>query len=676
MRRFLHRLAVLFALTAAAAAEDPWALWTNGASLRGANIYQRRVYPSLDGTSLGPGPVGPPHTQQDFNLLAAQGANYVNISHPGLYTEQPPYVLDVGAQSNLDAMVGMADSAGLHAVISFRTGPGRSEFSILRDGAGVWFPAGLINDSVWTDRAAQDAWVDMWRHTAQRYRGRRAVCGFDLMVEPNADDAVAKTYDPEVFYRRHGGSLLDWNQLHPRIASAIRSVDPETPILVGGEDYSSLDWMPWLRTNGASRVVYTAHQYGPDAYTHQDAAGPKVPYVGVYDADDDGDADAVNAAWLAARFRIAADFRTRHRVPVAINEFGCVRWAPNAAQFLDHSMSALESFGINYALWMWHPAWPPVAGDDDFDFFHGVNPAAHTDAPANPLMQVIARHWRGEAAPPRVLDFEGDAFSDFAVYQPASGNWFVLSVATRIPRVFNWGWSETSPVAADYDGDGTCDAAVFHPASGTWFVLRSADGKMQQTNWGWSEVKPVPADYDGDGKADLAVYHAAAGNWFLFMSSDRRAVVRNWGWSAATPVPSDYDGDGKTDLAVFYPVTGTWYILSSRSGGMVVRQLGGVGYLPAPSDYDGDRSADLAVWRPSSGSWIISRSADGAVANFTMGSRRALPAPADFDGDGFTDAAVYETSKGAWLYRSSLFNATLSRAWGASGMIPVRQPFL
>ncbi|HQH74217.1 MAG TPA: hypothetical protein PK360_19225, partial [bacterium] len=61
-----------------------WDLWKNGTTLRGANIYQRRVFPSLDGLEfLGPGPMGPPYTQEDLNELAAWGANYVNISYSG-----------------------------------------------------------------------------------------------------------------------------------------------------------------------------------------------------------------------------------------------------------------------------------------------------------------------------------------------------------------------------------------------------------------------------------------------------------------------------------------------------------------------------------------------------------------------------------------------------------------
>ena len=55
---------------------DKWALWVGGTQLRGANIYQRRTYPELDGPEfMGDGPVGPPYTQGDFDLMAAMGAN-------------------------------------------------------------------------------------------------------------------------------------------------------------------------------------------------------------------------------------------------------------------------------------------------------------------------------------------------------------------------------------------------------------------------------------------------------------------------------------------------------------------------------------------------------------------------------------------------------------------------
>ena len=126
---------------------DKWALWTGNTQLRGANIYQRRVYSELDGPDfMGPGPVGPPYTQADLNRLAALGANYVNVSHPGLFSENSPYVLDEDIQDNLDNLLDMIAQAGMFAVISFRTGPGRSEFTFFWGEEGDWFDASYFRD--------------------------------------------------------------------------------------------------------------------------------------------------------------------------------------------------------------------------------------------------------------------------------------------------------------------------------------------------------------------------------------------------------------------------------------------------------------------------------------------------------------------------------------------------
>ena len=61
-------------------------LWKSGTCLRGANIWQKRVKTD---EGMGDGPVGPPYTQEDFCKLADWGANYVNISHPGIFAEKP-----------------------------------------------------------------------------------------------------------------------------------------------------------------------------------------------------------------------------------------------------------------------------------------------------------------------------------------------------------------------------------------------------------------------------------------------------------------------------------------------------------------------------------------------------------------------------------------------------------
>jgi hypothetical protein len=374
---------------------EKWDLWVGPAQLRGANIWQRIVIPDLDGTEfLGSDYIGPPYSQQDFTRLAALGANYVNISGPGLFTEEPPYQLDLQVQEHLDQLLDMIQKADLFAVITFRTGPGRSDFTFYRDGAGDWFDPGLLREWVWTDQAAQDAWVEMWRYTALRYQGHPVVVGYDLMCEPNAA-GIRDIWEPEDFYHDYAGTTLDWNQLYPRITLAIRDVDLETPILIGGMGWSSIRWLPYLEPTGDSRTVYLVHQYEPQLeYTHQENHYPKNSYPGEFDLDWDGIPDSFNREWLDNYFISIDGFEEEWGVPIAVNEYGIVRWVPGGTKFLDDQLTLFEERGLNHAIWMWDPYWEPWTSEVNvMNYRFGPNPRNQTEQMPNALLDVIQKYW-------------------------------------------------------------------------------------------------------------------------------------------------------------------------------------------------------------------------------------------------------------------------------------------
>jgi hypothetical protein len=403
---------------------DKWALWTAGTRLRGANIYQRRLYPELDDDSMGTGPVGPPYTQEDFNRLAALGANYVNISHPGLFSESPPYTLAQGIEDNLDGLLDKIAKAGMFAVISFRTGPGRSEFTFFYEEAGTWFDDSYLNDSVWQDQAAQDAWVAMWRHTAERYRNNPIVVGYDLMVEPNANDVWFGIWEPDEFHSAYADTLYDWNQLHPRITAAIREVDADTPILVGGMSYSAVQWLPYLQPTRDTRTVYTVHQYAPVQYTQQ-VPPLELTYPGAFDTDWDGVDDQFGRVWLDNLLSTVDTFASTYGVPVAANEFGVMRWEPGAADFMDDEMELFEQRSMNHALWLWEPSWEPRAEMDDyFSFLHGPDPEHHADVSSSDLIDAILQHWGRNTIRPS--DFSEEPSAQGTVHNcPSAGKWAV-----------------------------------------------------------------------------------------------------------------------------------------------------------------------------------------------------------------------------------------------------------
>jgi hypothetical protein len=370
---------------------DKWSLWTGGTHLRGADLYQRRVYPALDGAdAMGPGPVGPPYTLADLQALAAQGANYVNISGPGIYTEQPPYGPDPAMVAYWDGMLGLAEQADLFVVITFRTGPGRSEFAII--GVEDWADPSYLVNTVWSDPAAQDAWVQMWRYTADRYKGRVAVAGYDLMCEPNSNE-IFDQWDAPTFYAAHAGSSYDWNQFFPRIISAIREVDPATPILVGGNSYSDPMWLPYTPVQPDPRVVYTFHQYMPYEYTHQDPPAA-YGYPGTFDVNSDGAPDPFDRNWLGLVLMDSKRFADVSKVSLAVNEFGVERWVPGAEAFLRDELDLFEQFGWNHAIWVWDPAWVPWYSQiTEFNYRFGTDPQSRADVNPNPLMDVLRSFW-------------------------------------------------------------------------------------------------------------------------------------------------------------------------------------------------------------------------------------------------------------------------------------------
>lgn len=373
---------------------DKFSLWKNGTQLRGAVIAQLKVYLELgmDATQ-GPGAVGPPLEQKDFDNLARAGANLVLFSYPGLFDDRSPYALNQGVQDNLDKIIAMAEKADLFVVIAFRSGPGRSEFALTRDQADTWFPKSYINDDVWKDTAAQDAYVAQWRHTALRYKDNPVVVGYELMVEPNIDDLPGDA-----------DGTLTWNLLHKKITNAIREVDKETPIIIGAISYSGMQSLPSLVPNGDDRTVYTVHDYEPADYTQQwpkaDGSFPN-KYPGRFDGDLDGIVDEVNREWLNNLLVTYVDaFKKKYNVPAAATEYGVLRFAPGADVFLDDQIGVLEQHGMNHAIWEWGSSYTPDTNNWNafmFRFGPDINNGSETNSK---MFDVIKRHWKKNVAKP------------------------------------------------------------------------------------------------------------------------------------------------------------------------------------------------------------------------------------------------------------------------------------
>ena len=156
-------------------------------------------------------------------------------------------------------------------------------------------------------------------------------------------------------------------------------------------------------------------------------------------------------------------------------------------------------------------------------------------------------NWGFPGCRPVAGDYDGNGMADLAVFDMATGNWYVkllnasgggVALGDAVLLGVNWGFGGCVPVPGDYDGDGVWDLAVFDAATGNWYI-RTVSGAsiLFQYNWGFNGCTPVAGDFDGDGAYDLAVYHAATGNWYIrSLNGTVMAAPVNWGWNATEPV--------------------------------------------------------------------------------------------------------------------------------------------
>jgi len=167
----------------------------------------------------------------------------------------------------------------------------------------------------------------VWLQMAEHFKARSGLINYEILNEP------------------HGISDEAWNSIQQDVVAAIRTVDKQHTIIVGGAGWNSYNILSAMPVYGDENLIYTFHFYDPFLFTHQGASWvePSIaPLEGVpfpYNADEMPELpESLSSTWVenlynnyptdgtVARVRelldIAIQFRQDRQVSIFLGEPG------------------------------------------------------------------------------------------------------------------------------------------------------------------------------------------------------------------------------------------------------------------------------------------------------------------------------------------------------------------
>lgn len=189
-------------------------------------------------------------TGADFRFIAEKGANTIRVPfNYRMFTNEDYMGLNDAGEGfrRLDDCVRWARENGVRLILDMHDCPGGQTGDNIDDSYGYpW---------LMTDPVAQQQFVDIWRRIAEHYADEDVILGYELANEP-----VATYWEGEE--RDRLNAALE--PLYKRATAAIREVDPNHIILLGGPQWNSYfgNFTDWTFDDN---IMYTCHRYGGPA---------------------------------------------------------------------------------------------------------------------------------------------------------------------------------------------------------------------------------------------------------------------------------------------------------------------------------------------------------------------------------------------------------------------------
>lgn len=181
-------------------------------------------------------------TEEDFKVIKAAGFDHVRLpfDYDLLESDDQPYTYSEAGMAHIRRALEWCSKYGLNVILDLHKAPGYS-FDALKE------------NQLFEDEKLQDRMIKLWVFLAETFKAHDDSMIFELLNEIVEPDSSR------------------WNKLATKVMQAIREVDQQRYIVVGGNNYNATSELKNLELPEDEHLIYNFHFYEPLFVTHQKA---------------------------------------------------------------------------------------------------------------------------------------------------------------------------------------------------------------------------------------------------------------------------------------------------------------------------------------------------------------------------------------------------------------------
>lgn len=301
-------------------------------------------------------------TEEDIKVIKEAGFDHVRLpfDYDLLEEDDKPYVYSQEGLQHIKRALKWCEDYGLNVILDLHKAPGYS-FDTLQD------------NQLFVDETLQDRMIKLWVFLVEEFKEYDDRLMIELLNEIVEPDSIR------------------WNQLATKIIHAIRAVDNQRYIVVGGNNYNATSELKNLDLPSDPKLIYNFHFYEPLFVTHQKAGWSQrmvdynrnLEYPGQYiemeafiEAHPEHKGlehlleENLDLAAMKKYFEPAVQFAKEKQVPLYCGEFGVIALASMATRENWHRdiIGLLNEHHIGSAVWSYKKM--------DFEIFKDRKPVS------------------------------------------------------------------------------------------------------------------------------------------------------------------------------------------------------------------------------------------------------------------------------------------------------------